>query len=386
MGAIGCCNSRALCEGPTPDIKALFVKVAAAYRNFKSISYQLTDVVADPKSTQATIEKSTIRLSKPNRLEGDLNDGQSVFHIVADGKSIYVTTNRDSSRYMKQADTGFSSMIAVMHNVGFLGNDLIPLLFQDKDANTKIIPGIPVFVRRAADAVVSGDKCDVIYSMTHVGNNYILYTFSFAKSDHFLRKFTAGDPANPSKPIISETYTSVKVNSELAPTLFRFTTPKGSVAFDPSVQDTDYNPKLKLGGSPIPITGADLTGKPVSLSQYKGKVLLVDFWATWCPGCIAEMPNVCAAYGKYHSQGLEIVGVTLDNKNSKQKVQNFITARNMPWREIYDGKFWSAANAMAYGLHGIPFSLLVGRDGKIAAISPHGPRLALAIESALKHK
>ena len=373
VGAVASGNTRALCDGPNADVKALFVKVAAAYRNFKSVSYEMTSLAADPASRQSSIEKSKLSLLKPNKLEADLNDSQSTFHIVADGKAIYVTSTRESSKYMKVQDSGFTAMIEALRNVGLIGNDLITILLTDRAADTKIVPGIPVFVRRAPDAVVNGDKCDVVYSMTNNGRGYVLYTFAFAKSDHFLRKFTAADPTVPSRPVITETYTSVKVNPALAPTLFRFTAPKGSVAFDPSVPTNNYDPRLKVGASPIPITGADLAGKSVSLTQYKGKVLLVDFWATWCGPCIHELPNVVAAYGRYHAQGFDVVGITLDNKNAKKKVQEFIASRKMPWREIYDGKYWSAANATAYGLHGIPFSLLIGRDGKVAAVAPNGP-------------
>jgi thiol-disulfide isomerase/thioredoxin len=194
------------------------------------------------------------------------------------------------------------------------------------------------------------------------------------------------DPSRPNAPLLTETYSAVKINPAISPALFRFEPPKGAVAINPNDPPPPYDARIKLGAAPIPLTGVDLSGKPVSLAQYKGKVLLLDFWATWCGPCIHELPNVISAYGKYHAQGFDVVGITLDKQNDKVKVQEFVTKSQMPWRQIFDGKYWSSANATAYGVRAIPFALLIGRDGKVAAISPRGPDLGPAIEAALKRR
>ena len=128
-----------------------------------------------------------------------------------------------------------------------------------------------------------------------------------------------------------------------------------------------------------------LDGKPLSVSALKGKVVLVDFWATWCGPCRAELPNVIAAYKKYHAQGFEIIGVSLDS--DKEKLETFLKQQDgMTWPQFFDGKGWENQLAGKYGVEAIPFTILIGADGKIIGTDLRGERLENAVSAALAKK
>ena len=104
-------------------------------------------------------------------------------------------------------------------------------------------------------------------------------------------------------------------------------------------------------------------GKPVDIAKLKGKVVLVDFWATWCPPCRGEVPNVVAAYKKYHDKGFDIIGISLDQ--DKSALLSFTKENGMVWPQYFDGKGWDNDISKGFGIDSIPAMWLVGKDGKV---------------------
>ena len=139
-------------------------------------------------------------------------------------------------------------------------------------------------------------------------------------------------------------------------------------------------------GSPFPdFTEKDLDGKPISVAGFKGKVVLVDFWATWCGPCRGELPNVIATYQKHHANGFEIIGVSLDS--DRDTLDTFLKQTDgMTWPQFFDGQGWHNKLAVKYGVESIPFDVLVGPDGKIIGTSLRGEELEDAVANALAKK
>ncbi|MGC3990245.1 MAG: redoxin domain-containing protein [Chthoniobacteraceae bacterium] len=128
----------------------------------------------------------------------------------------------------------------------------------------------------------------------------------------------------------------------------------------------------------------DSTGQPLSISGQKGHVVLVDFWATWCGPCKEEMPNVKAVYEKYHGQGLEIIGVSLDQELAA--LQGYTRSEKIPWPQYFDGQGFDNKLAQKYGIMMIPSNFLLDQTGKILAKDLRGDDLQAAVAKALQVK
>lgn len=139
--------------------------------------------------------------------------------------------------------------------------------------------------------------------------------------------------------------------------------------------------KTGIGVTPS-FTLPDREGKALSLASLKGKVVLVDFWASWCGPCRKENPNLVKAYAKYHDKGFEIIGVSLDDK--KESWLKAIDADKLVWLHASDLKGWKSDLAKEYGIRSIPTSFLVDADGKIIAKDLRGDALDKKLETLFK--
>lgn len=161
-------------------------------------------------------------------------------------------------------------------------------------------------------------------------------------------------------------------------------------AADEELPMTPLPPDLRLGKEALSFTATTLDGKEVKFPQdYAGKVVMLDFWATWCGPCIGEIPHMKEAYEAHHENGFEILGISFDNAGMEEKLRDFLKDRELPWAQVYEGKGWETTIGGQHDVSAIPFVLLVDGDtGKILGTAQElrGPGLSDYVAEQLAAK
>ena len=157
--------------------------------------------------------------------------------------------------------------------------------------------------------------------------------------------------------------------------------------------------KLKLAElmeHPMELTYTAVDGRVVDLAKWRGKVVLIDFWATWCGPCLEELPNVKLVYQRYHDEGFEIAGISFDQahdaahpakrQKSAAEFQAFTAEKDMPWPQYYDGTYWKNPLGRKYAIQAIPAMFLLDKTGRLVSTNARGPKLEQEVMRLLRAK
>lgn len=340
-------------------------------------SYQDTAVKSSVSPAGKHVSRQLISWKAPRYLKVVTMSGTHRLVDNYDGRNYnYTNVDKDGVFWSNEPlpDTSYGRQVLMQYQpTGML---FTPFLAGENPFEQPF--GIPMSsVKLESPSTLGGVKVDTIVA-TPKGDSKTHFTYLIGQKDHLIRRISMeSNTIMGDKYHITETHSNIKTNVKFMPGTFTFRAPANTPLKHPMADAVGET--LKKGDTPPAINAKDIKGGAASLAQHKGKVLLVDFWASWCGPCVRSMPYLKSLYQKYHGQGFDILGISGDAKLSD--LTKFIKDESIPWQQVFDNE---GKAAEPYNVQYLPFSVLIGRDGKVIAVNQDKLLLDAAIRKALK--
>ena len=365
-------------------------QTVAAYKSaeFYASGVQVTSSgLPDSPADGSPVLEAKIAWQKPNKINISATSGAGTKTVISNGTTLWMTNSVAPGQYLQMASPQTKNvLLSALTEAGGEGL-MLTRLMRGEDPLRRFGTGLKTVALKKVSVPGAGGKMQIAADRVAV-----LVTFARRKDSgtaafiidsktHLLRSFKIAQTQNGQPTTQTEVYDGARTTPD--GTSFEYSMLPGAQLVS-NFPRLPYDPRLKIGGDPLAINAKDTDGQQVSLNSYKGQVVLLDFWATWCPPCRAEVPEVAAMYARNKDKGFNIVGLSIDTDQNALK--QFTRAYNMTWRQVYDGGFWKSAVPSLYKVQSIPFTVLIGRDGKIAAIGARGQALEMEVQKALMTK
>lgn len=251
---------------------------------------------------------------------------------------------------------GIARQVDSLKNIGAMDSLLFPLMAEQKTLAGSIKSYSETALKKAADPALIMFELGY-YQSTANGAGFGLEPFSNEQVNEIINRTAAKFPSH-------QAVAAIKATLEKQMSKAVATSWVGKEAPDFSMPD--------------------INGKEVKLSSFRGKYVLVDFWASWCGPCRSENPNLVNAYNQFKNKNFTVLGVSLDRPGQKDKWLQAIKDDKLAWTNISDLQFWNSPVVSLYGFDGIPFNVLLDPQGKVIAESLRGPELEGKLEEVLK--